>query len=146
MAVNFFKQDCNFELPHKRITKKWISRIIARYGFKLGTLNYIFCSDAEILKINMQYLNHDYFTDIITFPYSEESTLSADIFISIDTVRFNAENFNQKFEDELNRVIIHGVLHLIGFRDNTKVEKEKMREEENKSVLIFKELFNKDAK
>lgn len=141
MAINFYNQDCNFSLPQKLITKRWIKLIIQNKGYRLGTINYIFCSDKEILKINKQYLNHNYFTDIITFPYTEGDIVSSDIFISIDTVLSNSQKYKQNFNDELNRVIIHGVLHLIGFNDSTSEEKKLMREEEDISLNILKELI-----
>lgn len=145
MAIKFYQQDCKFTLPRKRITKKWITQIIESNNFQLGTINYIFCSENEILTINSQFLNHNFFTDIITFPYTEGKVVSADIFISIDTVKTNAKKYNQIFLDELNRVIIHGVLHLVGFNDKSKAEKSLMRSEEDKSLLLLKYLLENDV-
>ncbi len=146
MAINFFQQDCNFSPPQKQLTKNWIKKVVQTHGFKLGTINYIFCSDDEILRINLQYLNHNYFTDIITFPYKEGNIISSDMYISIDTVRSNSEKYKQNFYDELNRVMIHGVLHLVGFNDKTKGEKEKMRREEEVCLNIFTTLKNNASK
>ena len=142
MAINFFHQDCDFSLPQKQLTKKWIKNVIQSNGFKLGTINYIFCSDKEILKINLEYLNHNYYTDIITFPYIQNNIISSDIFISIDTVRSNSEKYKQNFANELNRVIIHGVLHLVGFKDKSPEEIAGMRREEEKCLKFFTELKN----
>lgn len=140
MAISFFTEDCSYTLPQKQLTKKWLKSVIENFGFSVGTINYIFCSDKEILKINNEYLGHNYYTDIITFPYTENNKVSSDIFISIDTVKSNSEKFNQNFHDELNRVMVHGVLHLVGFDDKSKSDKIKMREEENKCVKLFNNL------
>lgn len=140
MAISFFTEDCSFSLPRKQLTKKWLKSVIENFGFSVGTINYIFCSDNEILKINNEYLGHNYYTDIITFPYTDNKKVSSDIFISIDTVKSNSEKFNQNFHDELNRVMVHGVLHLVGFNDKSKSDKIKMREEENKCLKLFNNL------
>lgn len=131
MAVNFFNEDIRFNLPQKRIVKSWLKNVVEHYGFKLKDLNIIFCSDAKILSINKTFLNHNYYTDVITFPYSSEKYISGDIFISIDTVLHNSELFNQSFNRELNRVIVHAVLHLLGFNDKTNEETSLMRTTEN---------------
>ena len=107
------------------------SRIPPHEIKKLGNINIIFCSDNYILDVNVKYLGHDYFTDIITFDYCEKDILSGDLFISIDTVRDNAEFYKTEFNDELNRVIVHGLLHLIGYDDHTPEEQKIMREKEN---------------
>ena len=140
MAINFFNQDIHFTLNNKRKVKKWIKDIITSHGYKIDTINYIFCSDPKILEINIQYLNHNYYTDIITFPLTEEDIISADIFISVETVKSNAKKFNTNFSDELNRVIIHGVLHLLGFNDYTDEEKHTMRANEDKYLHFLESL------
>ncbi|HZJ73725.1 MAG TPA: rRNA maturation RNase YbeY [Perlabentimonas sp.] len=134
MAIFFHTVDLNFTLPHKRVYKKWISDTIQSAGYKVGDISYIFCSEREILKVNKQYLNHNYYTDIITFPYVENRVISADIYISIPTVRYNAEKYRQTFTQELSRVIIHGILHMIGYNDFTSEEKHKMLEAENRCL------------
>lgn len=131
MAIHFFTEDIQFNLPKKRIISSWIKHVISSHQFKVGELSFIFVSNKKILSINKEYLNHDYFTDIITFNYCQNDQLSGDIFISIDTVKENAKEYSVTFENELNRVIIHGVLHLLGFNDSTLEEKEEMRNQEN---------------
>ena len=123
----------------KRETTEWVKQVAASYGKKVGEIAYIFCSDEKILEVNRQYLEHDYYTDIITFDYTEGNRISGDLFISLDTVRTNAEQFDQAYERELHRVIIHGVLHLIGFDDLTDEEEKVMREKEEEALkLLFK--------
>ncbi|MDY0201163.1 MAG: rRNA maturation RNase YbeY [Tenuifilaceae bacterium] len=141
MPVTFHTADLCFKLPQKRIYKKWITDLITSKGFRVGSVSYIFCSEEEILRVNKQYLNHNYYTDIITFPYTEQNEISADIFISIPTVKYNAEKFSQTFTQELNRVMIHGVLHLIGYNDLTDEEMTEMREAENRSLDILNSLM-----
>jgi len=132
MAITF--QAENVALPNikKRATSNWIKVVAEEYGKKAGDVSYIFCDDAKILEINQTYLHHDFYTDIITFDYSEGDRISGDIFISIDTVRSNAEKYGTNFDDELHRVIIHGILHLCGLKDKSeadskKCEKQKIR-------------------
>lgn len=117
--------------------KQWISLIIDKYKKHEGDINYLFCDDPHILQINQQYLNHDYYTDIITFDYCSSDVISGDLVISIDTVKSNADLFNTKYETELKRVIIHGILHLIGFKDSTDLEKQQMRAEEDSALLLL---------
>jgi len=138
VAINFFSEDISFKLSDKKKIKNWIKDLIEKYSYRVGDINYIFTSEDKILEINNQYLNHNYFTDIITFPYTDGQIISADIFISIPTVQSNAESFNESFLNELNRVIVHGVLHLIGFNDNTETENKRMREQENHWLSILK--------
>lgn len=131
-AINFFCEDVAFELTHSERIHDWVSYTIANEGYSLTELNYIFCSDEYLHKINIDYLDHDYYTDIITFDNSDESqTVEGDVFISIDRVRDNAQDQGIPFEHELRRVIIHGVLHLVGYNDKTTSEQEAMREKEN---------------
>jgi len=123
----------NVELPilQKQKTNRWIKEIAADYNLKVGDIAYIFCSDERILEVNNQYLNHDYYTDIITFDYSDGNTISGDIFISLDTVKSNSADFEVSFENELLRIIIHGILHLCGQDDKTPELRLKMTEKEN---------------
>src|ERR1700759_1099644 len=117
-AISFFEEDIKFKLKDKTLVRKWITETILAEGFQLSELNYIFCSDSYLLQINRQYLDHDTYTDIITFDNSEtERVITGDIFISIDRVRENALKFSITETDELHRVIIHGALHLLGYTD-----------------------------
>ncbi len=129
--VSYFLQDIDFVFKHKRLNNSWLKLVAESEIKKLGNINIIFCSDNYILDVNVKYLGHDYFTDIITFDYCEKNILSGDLFISIDTVRDNAEFYKTEFQDELNRVIVHGLLHLIGYDDHTPEEQKIMREKEN---------------
>jgi rRNA maturation RNase YbeY len=145
VSILFHNIDVDFNLPKKRIIKSWIKSVVLEYNFNLGDINYIFCSDEEILRVNIQYLNHNYYTDIITFPYTEEKTISADLYISIPTVKDNSNHYNQSFAHELNRVMVHGVLHLVGFNDSTDQEKREMRKAENHWLDVLTDL-NSNAK
>jgi len=135
--ISFFFEDIeNLNLPEKKIIK-WLDTVVEKYNFIQGDLSYIFASDQYILEINKQYLNHDYFTDVITFDYTESNIISGDIFISADRVKENAESFGVNFIDELLRVIVHGTLHLIGFKDKTDIEKQEMTKQEDESLKLF---------
>ncbi|MDR0938138.1 MAG: rRNA maturation RNase YbeY [Mediterranea sp.] len=125
-------------MPHikKRETTEWIKRVAATYGKRVGEIAYVFCSDEKILEVNRQYLRHDYYTDIITFDYSEGDRLSGDLFISLDTIRTNAGQFGTAYDEELRRVIIHGVLHLCGINDKGPGEREVMEAAENKALQL----------
>ncbi len=136
MAIHFFEEEIKFSLKQKRERKVWIKQIATEYDFKIGDLNYIFCDDEYLKQVNIEFLNHDFYTDIITFDNSDvESKIEGDIYISIDRVTENATNFNQDFDTELNRVLIHGLLHLIGFGDKTLEEEQKMRSLESEALL-----------
>lgn len=126
----------SIEMPEidERRLNRWIKAVAADYGFSVGNINYIFCSDERELAVNREFLGHDYYTDVITFDYSTGTTLNGDIFISLDTVRSNAEMVGTTFEDELRRIIIHGVLHLTGQGDKTPETKEQMTAKENKAL------------
>ena len=128
------------ELPklEKRIISRWIKETATQYGKKVGEIAYIFCSDARILEVNNQYLNHDYYTDIITFDYTESNIISGDIFISIDTVKSNAEEFGVTFESEIQRIIIHGILHLCGQDDKTPELRLEMTRKEDLAINKLK--------
>ena len=124
-------------LDERKVTR-WIKAVAADYGFSVGNINYIFCSDERELEVNRQFLGHDYYTDIITFDYTAGQTLNGDIFISLDTVRSNAEQLGISFEDELRRILIHGVLHLTGQGDKTPESKEQMTRKENLALEKLK--------
>jgi probable rRNA maturation factor len=131
-AISFFEEDITYKLKHKTALRQWITQTIHAEGYKLKELSYIFCSDSYLLQINRQYLNHDTYTDIITFDNSDtDKMITGDIFISIERVRENAVKFNISETDELHRVIIHGVLHLLGYKDKTPVTKQKMTQKED---------------
>ena len=121
----------DFKLKNEKTMSSWIINVINEEKKEVGKINFYFCNDNELLKSNIKYLNHDEYTDILTFDYSEKNSVSADIMISIDRVRENSSIFDQKFEDELHRVIIHGILHIIGYNDKTEEEKKIMRKKEN---------------
>jgi len=120
----------------KRITTAWIRTVAATYGKQVGDVAYIFCSDERILEVNREYLQHDYYTDIITFDYSEGNLISGDLFISLDTVRTNSGQFGTDYDEELHRTIIHGILHLCGINDKGPGEREVMEEAENRALRI----------
>ena len=126
------------EMPaiKKSQTTEWIKAVAATYGKRVGEIAYIFCSDEKILEVNRQYLQHDYYTDIITFDYCERNLLRGDLFIRLDTVRTNAEQFGSDYETELHRVIIHGILHLCGINDKGPGEREIMEAAENKALAM----------
>lgn len=127
------------EISHRETTK-WVRAVAASYGRRVGEVAYVFCNDDKILEVNRQYLKHDYFTDIITFDYCEGDMLSGDLFISLDTVRTNAELFHKTYDDELHRVIIHGILHLVGINDKGPGEREIMEAAENKALDLLQKL------
>lgn len=129
--VSYFTEDISFQFKEKRLTSRWLKFVAESETKRLGDIAVIFCSDHYILDVNMKYLQHDYFTDIITFDYCEGNVLSGDLFISIDSVRENAAFYGSEFADELNRVIVHGLLHLIGYDDHTEEDIAQMRTKEN---------------
>lgn len=122
----------------RREITAWVKQVAATYGRKVGDVAYIFCNDDKILEVNRQYLQHDYYTDIITFDYDEDDVISGDLFISLDTVRTNAEQVGATYEEELHRVIIHGILHLCGINDKGPGEREIMEANENKALALLK--------
>jgi rRNA maturation RNase YbeY len=142
--IRYFTEDTTFSLKKKRLTSKWLQQVAALRGYKIGELNYIFCSDPYLLAINRQFLDHDYETDIITFDNSDDYLLetghkgvSADIYISIDTVRINAKAYGEGFDRELHRVIVHGLLHVIGYDDVTEWKQRRMRAAENRALKLW---------
>ncbi len=138
MAIYFFSEEINFELKEKLNRKRWLKNIATKAGFKIKELNYVFCSDEYLYQMNLEYLNHETYTDIITFDNSEkEFDLCGDIFISIDRVNENAKTHNQEIETELSRVLAHGLLHLMGYNDKTKEESTLMRQKEEESINLY---------
>ncbi|TDE08859.1 rRNA maturation RNase YbeY [Dyadobacter psychrotolerans] len=136
--LKFFYEEIDFKVPQSLKTSKWLKNISLSEGYKLGDLNYIFCSDDYLLEINKQYLEHDYYTDIITFDNSEEEgKLEGDIYVSIDRVKDNAINIGVSFDIELRRVLVHGLLHLIGFEDSDDDLKQQMRAKEDECLLLY---------
>lgn len=126
-----------------RRTSAWVKKVAASHGKTIGEIAYIFCSDPYILDVNKQYLQHDYYTDIITFDYSEGNKISGDLFISLETVKSNSEQFGTDYYEELERVIIHGILHLCGFKDKEPADEARMREEENKAISSLEKPLKK---
>ncbi|MCI6161074.1 MAG: rRNA maturation RNase YbeY [Prevotellaceae bacterium] len=122
----------------KRATTAWIRSVAAEYGRKVGEVGYLFVNDEKILEVNNEYLGHDYYTDIITFDYDEDNMVNGDLVISLDTVRTNAEKFGKPYEEELHRVIIHGILHLCGINDKGPGERETMEAAENRALAMRK--------
>ncbi|MBS9773972.1 MAG: rRNA maturation RNase YbeY [Tenacibaculum sp.] len=133
-----FNYEIDFELPNEENTSQWISKCVEKEGFKLGEINYIFCNDEYLHKINVEFLNHDTLTDIISFDYTMGKIVSGDIYISVERVQENANEFNVTFEEELHRVIIHGILHYMKYKDKTTEEKQLMRSKENSCLELIK--------
>jgi rRNA maturation RNase YbeY len=142
--ITFNNQDISFTLKNKILLKKWINTVIEQKSRKTGNINFSFCSDHFLLDINKKYLNHNTFTDIITFDYSKQSpkqVISGDIFISINRIEENAKKFSKTFGNELHRVMIHGVLHLLGYTDKTKLSKAEMTKQEDLCLQILDNYF-----
>lgn len=137
MAIFFFNEDIDFALEGETSTTSWIQNILYHEGFDDENINYIFCSDKFLLNLNQEYLDHNTLTDIITFDNSEvENHIEADIFISVERVRENADQLSKPFEEELHRVIIHGLLHIMGYSDKTEEDKQAMREKEDACLSL----------
>ena len=134
--ITYTAEDVKLPTIKKRETTRWIKKVAATYGRKVGEIGYMFVNDEKILEVNNEYLSHDYYTDVITFDYCEGDILNGDIVISLDTVRTNAEKFGKTYEEELYRVIIHGILHLCGINDKGPGEREIMEENENKALAL----------
>ena len=132
-----FNSETSFTLKNQNKLVKWIGDVVSSEGFQVGEINYIFCDDSYLNKINQEFLNHDAFTDIISFDYTLGKEVGGDIFISIERVLENAEEFNEVFENELHRVMIHGILHFIGYKDKTKKDKTLMRTKEDEKIFIL---------
>mgnify|MGYP006292505977 FL=1 len=137
--IRFFRNGVRFRLTESGLLKKWLEKVAHKEGGRLEGLNYIFCTDTFLLEMNRTHLGHDYFTDIITFDLSVDSGLiTGDIYISVDRVRENATEFKEPFSRELQRVMVHGLLHLLGYKDKTKAEKEAMRRKEEACLSLLK--------
>lgn len=141
MAITFDFEDVTPLKLKKRKTTEWINYVAALHSCTVGTIAYLFCSDAKIIDANRKYLNHNYYTDIITFDYTEAKKISGDIMISLDTVRSNSQQYNTAPMEELYRVIIHGVLHLCGLNDATQEQQETMRSAENEALSLARHKF-----
>lgn len=142
--IRYFTEDTTFTLKGKRLISKWLKQVAQENGHAVGELNYIFCSDPYLLAINQQFLDHDYFTDIITFDNSDDffqetgrKWVSADIYISVDTVKANGAAYGEGFERELHRVIVHGLLHLVGYDDVSEWKQRRMRAAENRALKLL---------
>ncbi len=137
MSVFFNVEDIDFSLKDEAKVIDWISKVVSEHDSLVGEISYIFCSDEYLLNINREYLQHDYYTDVITFDYTEDNIISGDIFLSIDRVKDNAALYAKDFDEELKRVIIHGILHLLNFKDKTEDESKLMREKEDECLKVF---------
>ena len=135
--ISFFYEETNFTLPNANKIKAWLKTVITEEGFELDAINYIFCSDEYLHTLNLQYLDHDTFTDIITFDYTQENCLEGDIYISVDRVKDNAIQLTIPFHEEINRVMAHGLLHMMGFRDKSSTEKKQMRSKEDSCLSLL---------
>lgn len=141
--IQFFAEDISFDIKQKRNVRHWIEITAHNEGAKIKEVNYIFCSDEYLKEINIEHLDHHYYTDIITFDNSEEdNTLEGDIFISIDRVKENSQEFSKSFEDELHRVMIHGILHLLGYSDKEEEDVIVMRQKENEAINLLHSIQN----
>ncbi len=141
--IQYFNNEVDFDLKSKLLIRRWIKTVAEQYNKRCKDINIIFCSDPALLEINKQFLGHDYYTDIITFDYCEGDKLSGELYISIDTVRANAVEYEQTFETELHRVIIHGILHLIGFDDHQENDIIQMRRGEEEALELLGTLLSK---
>jgi rRNA maturation RNase YbeY len=139
--VRYYFEDIKFQYNSRRFNNAWLRCVAEREQCRLADLNIIFCSDPYLLNINLQYLGNDYYTDIITFDYSEKPVVSGDLFISVDTVRDNASFYGAGFDEELHLVIVHGLLHLIGYDDHTDADIAQMRLKENESLSLRQEML-----
>ena len=136
IEVNYIAQNVEMPVFNRQAVSEWLEQVAAHHGKRVGRLTYVFCDDDYILATNKQYLGHDYYTDIITFDYCEDDVLNGDLVISLDTVRSNAELFHKDYDEELHRVIIHGILHLCGQNDKGPGEREQMEAAENKALAL----------
>lgn len=141
--IQYFNNEVDFDLKSKLLIRRWIKTVAEQYNKRCKDINIIFCSDPALLEINKQFLGHDYYTDIITFDYCQGDKLSGELYISIDTVRANAVEYEQTFETELHRVIIHGILHLIGFDDHQENDIIQMRRGEEEALKLLGTLLSK---
>ncbi|MEZ5070036.1 MAG: rRNA maturation RNase YbeY [Bacteroidales bacterium] len=137
MGLNFLQKECTFQLTEKNKHRSWIKDVILRHGYSPGSISFIFSSDPAILEINNSFLNHNYVTDVITFDYSEKGLVSGDVFIGVDEVKRNAQLYEVEFPSELRRVMIHGILHLMGFDDGTEEQRAGMRHSEDEALGLW---------
>lgn len=137
MSVRFFNEDVSAPKIRRRVIASWIKEVVLSEGKSLGDINFIFCSDSYLLTVNQKYLNHDYYTDIITFDYVDENIISGDVFISVDRVLENSGIFKVDAPDEFRRILVHGVLHLLGYKDKSTQEKEEMTKKEDEYLTLF---------
>jgi len=142
MSVRFASQNIDFELPMPQQVRQWVAEVVRRRGKQVGNISYLFCDDDHILEVNRQFLDHDTYTDIITFDYVAADLISGDILISIDRVGENALSFDVPFEQELHRVLIHGVLHLLGQGDKSPDEAAEMRRQEADALALWEQMFH----
>jgi len=140
--IHFFTEQTNFTIKNKILIREWLTQIVRKHKKQVGEINIIFCSDDYLLKLNEQYLGHDTFTDIITFDFVEDKTISGDIFISVDRMKENAKLFHVEQSTEMHRLIVHGVLHLLGYKDDTPKNKKLMTEQEEFALSWLKTLKN----
>ena len=139
MAIAIYSEEVELPAINQEAVSSWVREVTKTYGKKTGDISYIFCSDEKILEVNRQYPQHDYYTDIITFDYTEGNKISGDLFISLDTVKTNSDTFHTPYNEELHRTIIHGILHLCGINDKGPGEREIMEANENKALSILPE-------
>ncbi len=137
MNITFQAEDIDFPKIEEEKLSQWIDKVAQKYNKKVGEISYLFCGDEKILEVNREYLNHDFYTDIITFDYTEEDTLSGDIIISLQTVESNSQMYKTEYLEELHRVIIHGILHLCGLNDSSPEEEELMRSSEESALEML---------
>ncbi|TXE12966.1 rRNA maturation RNase YbeY [Seonamhaeicola algicola] len=135
-----FNYEIDFELANETVVSKWIEDVIFEEGYKLEEVNYVFCDDEYLHKLNVEFLNHDTLTDIISFDYTVGKIIQGDIFISVERVRDNAKDFNVSFQEELHRVIVHGILHYCGYKDKTDEDVHVMRSKENQYIALIKSI------
>lgn len=146
MSVRFAAQSGDFEVPEAQKVKKWVAEVVKRRDRQVGNINYLFCDDEYLLQVNRQYLQHDTYTDIITFDYVAGGLISGDIMISTERVGENAAKYGVPFERELHRVVIHGVLHLLGQGDKSDDEAREMRRQEDEALALWDDLFHEERK
>ncbi|NLI64991.1 MAG: rRNA maturation RNase YbeY [Bacteroidales bacterium] len=139
MEITFHTQDVELPNINQDLLNEWLPKVASFYNKEIGEITYIFCSDPVILEINQQYLNHDYYTDIISFDYTEGNVVSGDLFIGLETIQSNASKYQTSFTEELHRVLIHGVLHLCGIDDQTPEQRVTMEKEENRALLLIRD-------
>ena len=144
MAIRFSVQSGTFELAEEEKVRRWLAEVVVRRGKTVGNINYLFCDDEYLIEVNRHYLNHDTYTDIITFDYVAGGLVSGDIMISVERVGENAGQYGVPFEQELHRVIVHGVLHLLGQGDKSDAEAAEMRRQEEQALSLWNELFHEE--